>query len=92
MDENELRRRQAALTAITSHPSWPEYQAEQERKIARLQKRALTLALSPEGAHQRELDYIRGWIDALKWGSKMPEVAETRLKKFMESLEREATP
>jgi hypothetical protein len=90
MDEKQrevLRQRQAQISAVMSHPGWGDHVAEANRKIARLEKRAAALALSPNGADQRMLDYMRGWIDALRWSYRMPEHAEESLRKFMDQLE-----
>ena len=92
MDEREreiLRQRQAQISSITSHPGWAANVEEAKRKIEKLKHRAQTLALRHDGADQRELDFIRGQIDALEYSYKMPQGAESRLAKFMEELEAE---
>lgn len=80
-----LTRRQAALSGITKHPSWPEYVEEGKREIERHKKRAQFLALNPNGADQRTCDYLRGYIDAVRWGITMPEVAERNLVSYLRS-------
>ena len=92
MDEGQqelLRQRQAQISAVMNHPGWDAWVAEAQRKVAKLQRRAQVLALSPGGANQRELDFIRGQIDALEYTYRMPMGAESRLAKFMEELEAE---
>jgi hypothetical protein len=79
-----IRQRAARITALKNHPSWEEWVDEAKRKIAKLEKIATKLALSDEGADQRRLDEIRGWIDALRWTYKMPEAAEGQLQRFLE--------
>lgn len=81
----ELTRRQAALSGLTKNPNWPEFVAEWQRKIGRLEKQMLFEAKSPKGANQRHLDYLRGAADMLRWQITMPGVAETNLKRFLAS-------
>ena len=85
-----VRQRAARITALMQHPSWEEWVAEAKRKIALLEARASREALKLEGANQRELDYIRGWIAALRWTYKMPEAAEDQLTRFIEEEARDA--
>lgn len=80
---DELSRRQAALSGITKNPLWPEQVAEWERKIVRMEKQMLIIAKSPEGANQRQLDYLRGSIDILRWQISMPDHAERSLTEFL---------
>lgn len=79
----ELTRRQAALSGITKNPLWPEQVAEWERKIGRMEKQMLFIAKNPRGASQRDLDYLRGSIDILRWQIHMPDHAERSLKTFL---------
>lgn len=81
--QNELMRRASALQAIAQHPSWPELEAEVERKIRRLRTTAAVVALSDEGADQRKLDQIRGTIAALNWLMGVPGKAEHTLERFL---------
>jgi len=88
--QNELNRRAAALGAISKHPSWPELEAEIERKIEKLQRAAMRIALSDEGADQRRLDTIRGTIAGLRWMIGVPTRAESTVERFVrEQLEQE---
>jgi hypothetical protein len=80
-----LTRRQANLSGLTKHPSWEEYVAEGKREIERHKKRAQFLALNPEGTDQRLCDYLRGYIDAVRWSITMPEVAERNLVRYLRS-------
>jgi hypothetical protein len=80
----ELTRRQAALSGITKNPLWAEQVAEWERKIARMEKQMLLIAKNAQGANQRQLDYLRGSIDILRWQIHMPDHAERSLKAFLE--------
>jgi hypothetical protein len=85
-----IRQRAARIAALMQHPAWPEWVDEARRKIDKLEARAAVSALSYEGANQRELDYIRGWIAALRWTYKMPEAAQDQLTRFIEEEARDA--
>jgi hypothetical protein len=78
-----LRQRASQISAVMNHPGWEEHVAEAKRKIARLEKIALALALSESGAEQRKLDYIRGWIAALRWSYRMPEAAGRKHEQWL---------
>jgi hypothetical protein len=82
---DELSRRQAALSGITKNPLWAEQVAEWNRKVARIEKQILLIAKSPAGANQRQLDYLRGCIDILRWQATMPDAAERSLIRFLRS-------
>ena len=74
-----------------NHPGWEDWVEEARREIERLERRAQRAALSLEGANQRDLDYIRGWVDALKYTYKMPEAAGRRHEKWLlEELEEDS--
>ena len=79
-----IRQRAARISALQQHPAWEEWVAEAKRKIAKLEAEAARHALAHEGANQRRLDEIRGWIDALRWTYKMPEAATSQLRRFLE--------
>lgn len=81
--ENDLRRRQGELSGLTKNPAWPTLVAESERKIVKLEKLALHLALKPDGADQRKLDEIRGFITAIRWLVGTPVAAENSLNAFL---------
>jgi hypothetical protein len=81
---DELTRRQAALSGITKNPLWADQVAEWERKIARMEKQMLFIAKNPHGADQRQLDYLRGACEILRWQIAMPDHAERSLKRFLE--------
>jgi hypothetical protein len=81
--QNLLNRRSSALAAIAKHPSWPELEAEVERKVERLRKVATAIALNEQGADQRKLDAIRGTIAALNWLVGVPKNAESTLERFL---------
>jgi len=81
--ENDLRRRQGELSSLMRNPNWPTLVAESERKIVKLEKLALNIAMKPDGADQRKLDEIRGFITAIRWLVGTPVAAENSLKAFL---------
>jgi hypothetical protein len=78
-----LNRRASALAALAKHPSWPERAEEVGRKIERLRKTAVTVALADGGADQRKLDMIRGTIGALNWLVGVPKRSEHSLEEYL---------
>jgi hypothetical protein len=84
-DRQLLIRWQANLTALTKHPSWPELEAEVARKEARLEKMVLAKVLGGNGIYdQREIDYMRGFVNGMKWFAAVPSNAEHSLERFLE--------
>jgi len=75
--------RGGALAALTQHPSWGNFEDEFRLKVEQLRARATTVALSPQGADQRELDVIRGSILTLRWIMAVPSNAEARLEQYL---------
>jgi hypothetical protein len=84
-----LRQRAERISAGLAAPVWEEWVEEGKREIERLKKQAATLALSPEGADQRKLDYLRGYIAAVRWSYKMPEAAGHKHDRWIEEMEAE---
>lgn len=80
-----LRQRASHLSSVMNHPGWEENVEEAKREIERRKRQAAMLALSEEGADQRKLDYLRGYIAALRWTYRMPEAAGHKLEKWMEA-------
>lgn len=80
--EETLRARQARLTALSEHPSWPEMEAEVDRKIARIEKQVLARSLGT-GLSELEQAQMRGMIAALRWFVLVPKNAERSLGKFL---------
>jgi hypothetical protein len=82
-----LVRRQAALTALTKHPSWPEFKDEVKRKRDKLERqilvRMIPQARPTEPVDQAELFYLRGFIAGMEWFSSVPEEAESSLARFL---------
>ena len=56
--ERVLAQRQATLTALTKHPSWPELQAEVARKRARIEKTVMVKVLRQQGAGRPDRDGV----------------------------------
>src|SRR6187399_3500328 len=81
----ELTRRQAALSGLTKNPNWPEYIAEHQREIARIEKQMLNEAKSLDGVNQRHMDFWRGCLFILKWQIAMPVGAERKLVNYLRS-------
>jgi hypothetical protein len=90
--ERLLIARQAALTALTSHPSWVELEAETDRRLAQIEKmilaRALGGAQSAPPFDQRQVDYLRGFANGMRWIRAVPSSAEATLENFLKRNER----
>jgi hypothetical protein len=79
-----LASRQATLTALTQHPSWPELEAEVGRKRARIEKIVLAKTLtSPRPVATEELAFYRGFVAGMEWFSRVPAQAEGSLERFL---------
>jgi len=81
----ELTRRQAALSGLTKNPNWPEYVAEHQREVARIEKKILAAAKGPEPVDQRAIDFWRGCLFILRWQIQMPVAAERNLVRYLRS-------
>jgi len=81
----ELTRRQAALSGLTKNPNWPEYIAEHQREITRIERKMLSAAKGPEPVDQRAMDFWRGCLFILKWQCAMPVGAERNLIRYLRS-------
>ena len=79
-----LMTRAADLTALSSHPSWPELQAEVGRKRERIEKLILAKALgSKDVVDPMELQYLKGFVHGMDWFSQVPVQAEGTLERFL---------
>jgi hypothetical protein len=82
--ERVLAQRQANLTALTQHPSWPELQAEVGRKRARIEK---TVTVKVFGGREPvdpiEMAFWRGFVEGMEWFAGVPEVAEARFERYL---------
>lgn len=74
--------RQANLTALTRHPAWQELEAEVQRKQERLERlvRARVFASNSEFT-QREIDYLRGFANGMRYLVAVPTNAEATLER-----------
>lgn len=83
--ERVLRERAGKLAALGKHTAWEELIAEFDRREVRDVK-AITAQLvagTPLEIAQRDIDYARGYHDALKWVQRLPAEAEKRLEKAL---------
>jgi hypothetical protein len=86
-----LAQRQAAFTSLAKHPSWSEFEQEVGRKVTRLEKVILARVLSSNVEFtQREIDYMRGFVNGMKWLIAVPNGAEARLETYLQQQERKA--
>lgn len=86
--EHVLRERAAKLAALTANPSFQELLAEFDRREARDIK-AITADLIAGKAiedAQREIDYARGFAEALQWVARVPQRAEDTLERMLTAL------
>jgi len=79
----ELNRRADLLSSLLRSPGWQFMEVEIDRKIERLKRTAMNVALHAEGADQSKLDTIRGTIAALHWIKGVPHHAEATLQRFL---------
>jgi hypothetical protein len=82
--QGELNRRADLLSSLLKHPGWQLMEQEIDRKIERLKKTTVNIALAQDGADQSKLDTIRGTIAALSWMKGVPKHAESTLQKFLQ--------
>jgi len=85
--EEALRRRQAALTALASHPSWEELEAEVDRKAARVEKVVLAKVLGGtprQPINPMELQWLKGFVAGMRWFASVPTTAESSLRRYLE--------
>ena len=86
-----LAQRQAELTALSKHPSWPTFERVVDEKIARLEKVILARVLSSRNEFtQREIDEMRGFANGARWLVAVPAGAEARLENYLQAQERKA--
>ena len=81
-----LARTQASLSALSKHPSWPDFEAEVERKSQRIEQHVLAVTLGAGvRAPVNEIDiyYWRGFIQGMRYLAAVPSGAETRLEDYL---------
>jgi len=90
-ERRDLMARQAALTALTKHPSWHDFLATVDEKIERVEKAMLSKTLYLRGPLEvEEVYYWRGFIHGLRYLVAAPEGAEARLEHFLHEQSEEA--
>jgi len=83
---DHLVRRQAALTGLSRHPSWPDFEEEIDLKGRRIEKHILARTLGgTEPISEMEIYYWRGFIQGMRWLAAVPTGAENRLEQFLRS-------
>jgi hypothetical protein len=94
-DEQKLMRQQAALTALTKHPSWETLLEVVDEKQERMERALLARIIgSKKPVDQGQVDRIRGFIAGMRYFIAVPEVAENRLVHYLreQGIEVEANP
>src|SRR3954471_14465085 len=82
--QRDLMTRQAALTALTKHPSWSDFENEVELKVDRIEGNVLAQTLrTREPINELDIVYWRGFIHGLRWLVAAPAGAEARLESFL---------
>jgi hypothetical protein len=81
-----LQHRAELFAGLALTDGYQELVRELDRKADRMRKAAGIYALSPEGANQRQLDYDRGFIDALKYIPTIIAHSERVLEKLDEQV------
>lgn len=80
--------RQADMTSISQHPSWPTLEAEVEKRVKKIEKIVVAKTLGT-GALARidelELAYYRGMIAGMRWFTAAPPSAERALERFLQA-------
>jgi hypothetical protein len=84
-----LQHRAELFASLSLTEGYQELVRELERKAERMRAFVATYALSPDGANQRQLDYDRGFIDALKYIPSIIAHSERVLEKLDEQVESE---
>jgi|SRR5262245_30337734 len=79
-EARKLMTEQAALVALTKHPSWPTAVAVVENKVSRLEAVALARVLSPTGLDPAKAAYMSGLRDGIRYLLSVCHGAEDRLE------------
>lgn len=82
----ELMTTQAALTALTKHPSWPNLVARVDEKVQRTEREALANVLSPKGIEPAHAGYLRGFRAGVRYMVDICEGAEDRLETILRQV------
>jgi hypothetical protein len=83
-ERRDLMTRQASLTALTKHPSWPDFENEVGMKVERIERAIVSrVLLSRDPIDEQEILYWRGFVHGLRWLVAAPTGAEARLEHFL---------
>lgn len=89
-EQRDLMTRQAALTALTKHPSWGDFENEVGLKVDRVERNVLAQTLrTREPINELDIVYWRGFIHGLRWLVAAPAGAEARLDSFLRQQQSE---
>lgn len=83
VDKRELMTKQAALSALTKHPSWPSAIEVVDEKVHRLEREAITRVFSAQGLEPEYGRYLRGFRDGMRYFIRICEGAEDRLETIL---------
>jgi len=75
--------RDGNLQAISKHPAWPDLEQTVALKRATLERTLLAHVLRQEPVNQRQVDYLRGFIEGMQWLLTVPTTSESRLERYM---------
>jgi hypothetical protein len=89
-----LAERAAQFAGLANHPAWPTFEQAVEQKVTRLREAMLRRALGGNDQApplpQREIDYMRGFINGMRYLIAVPNGAEARLEAYLQEQERKA--
>lgn len=81
LDEPARRKHYTSLAMLPNAPAWDTFLAELERKQKRVLHQLMVEHLNGEPALQREIDFARGQVAALRWAKQLPETAKRALER-----------
>jgi hypothetical protein len=82
--QRTLTQRQAELTALTQHPSWPALHAEVDKRREQIERTVLRKALTDEPPTDPiEFAYLQGVVSGMQWVARVPITAEARLERYL---------
>ena len=79
-DARKLMTEQAALTALTKHPSWPTLVSVVDDKLQRMERVALANILTRDGLDSRDAHFLRGFREGIRYMLAVCDGAERRLE------------
>jgi hypothetical protein len=81
----DLMGKQAALVALTKHPSWPIVNEVVEEKVERVESEMLTRAFSVSGITPEQAQFLRGFREGVRYMAKVCAGAEDRLEHILKA-------